>query len=137
MALSQPEIERCRYHLGYPEVQPAASIQFGIPRPIQTAFLFESAVTLLVPYAEDRVRRYINIMDGIETKLIAGQDRLAADKLDDLTLRSDELERLEDEYRRWGYRLADILGVPVYAYSMRYRTVGGPGRAGSIPTRNG
>lgn len=124
MALTDSEKERVRYHLGYPEVQPAASITFGIPRPIQTAFLVESAMNLLLPVAEDRVRSIVGVMDGIECRLIDAQDRLAAKRIDQLELRDDEPSQLENEYQRWGFRLADTLGVPVYAYSTKYRRGG-------------
>lgn len=124
MALTDSEKERVRYHLGYPEVQPAASITFGIPRPIQTAFLVESAMNLLLPVAEDRVRSIVGVLDGIECRLIDAQDRLAAKRIDSLELRDDEPSQLEAEYQRWGFRLADTLGVPVYAYSTKYRRGG-------------
>ena len=132
MALTVEEKQRVRYHLGYPSVQPAASITFGVPRPIQTAFLVESALNLLLPEAVDDVRRIVGIMDGVECRLQESQDRLAAKKIDALELRDDEPSQLEAEYRRWGYRLADTLGVPVYAYSTKYRQAGSS-YAGSIP----
>jgi hypothetical protein len=129
------EIERARYHLGYPEVQPAASIQYGIPRPIQTAFLFETAVHLIVPVACDRVRRILRIMDDIETQMSGpGLARLAATQLEDLTVRADEQGQLDDQYVKWGERLADVIGVPIYAYSTKYRRRGG-NFAGNIPRR--
>lgn len=124
MALTPFEKQRTRYHLGYPSTQPAASITFGIPRPIQTMFLVEQAMNLLLPDAEDEVRRLLGIMDGVECRLQAAQDRLAAKRIDQLELRDDEPGQLEGEYRRWGYRLADVLGVPIYAYSMKYRREG-------------
>jgi hypothetical protein len=135
LPLDTYEIERARYHLGYPEVQPAASIQYGIPRPIQTAFLFETAVTLLLPVACDRVRRILTVMDNIETQMsTGGLARLAAEKLDELTVRSDEQAQLDDQYVKWGERLADVIGVPIYAYSTKYRRAW-EGRAGNIPRR--
>lgn len=133
MPLSDAEKERVRYHLGYLEVGTAASIQFGIPRPLQTIFLVETAMTQLLENATDRVRRILNIMDGVENKMVDAQDRLAAIQLDELHLRDNEPDQLEREYVRWGHRLADILGVPIYAYSTKYRSVGV--RAGSIPVR--
>jgi len=133
MPISASERERILYHLGYLAVQPAASIQYGIPRPIQTMFLVETAMNNLLEVAVDRVRRVLQIMDGIENKLVDAQDRLAADQLGDLKIRATEPDQLEGEYRRWGYRLADILGVPIYAYSTKYRNAGV--RAGSIPVR--
>ena len=134
MPLTDAEKERVRYHLGYLEVQTGASIQFGIPRPIQTVFLVESAMNLVIEASLDRVRRIIKVMDDIELKLIDAQDRLAAIQLDSLHLRENEPDMLEREYVRWGYRLADILGVPVYAYSSRYRLAMGT-QSGSIPVR--
>lgn len=124
MALTDFERQRVRYHLGYPSVQPAAAITFGIVRPIQTLFLVESAMNLILPQAEDEVRRIIGIMDGVECRLVEAQDRLAAKRIDNLELRDDEPAQLEAEYRRWGYRLADNLGCPIYAYSTKYRTAG-------------
>lgn len=134
MPLTATEKERARYHLGYPEVQAAASIQFGIPRPIQTAFLVETALANLIEEACDRTRRVLKAMDDIETKLIESQARLAAMKLGNLELRENEPDQLEHEYVRWGMRLADILGVPIYAYATRYRA-GSGSKAGSIPVR--
>lgn len=136
MPLDDAEKERCRYHLGYPEVQAAASIQFGIPRPIQTAFLLESAMVLLIEQSVDRVRRILKVMDDIEMKLIEAQDRLAAIQLSDLHLRDNEPDQLEHEYVRWGFRLADLVGCPIYAYSTRYRGFITSG-VSSIPVRHG
>ena len=132
MPLDAREKERVRYHLAYLAVQPAASISFGIPRPIQTMFLVEEAMNNVIDEAVDRVRRILKIMDDIEGKLVDAQDRLAASALDTLKLRENEPEMLEIEYRRWGNRLADLFGVSPYYYSTRYR---GGVKAGSIPVR--
>lgn len=130
MPLADLDKERIRYHLGYLEVQGAASIQFGIPRPLQTVFLLEEAMSNVIDNAIPRIQRIVRIMDQVEEKLCGAQDRLAAKQLDSLILRDNEGDQLEHEYRRWGYRLADILGVPIYPYSMRYRA---GVKAGNIP----
>ncbi|KKK54507.1 hypothetical protein LCGC14_3083990, partial [marine sediment metagenome] len=44
MPLTEAEKERVRYHLGYLQVSAAASIQLGIPRPLQTVFLLEQGL---------------------------------------------------------------------------------------------
>jgi hypothetical protein len=111
----------------------AGSIQFGLPRPVQTLFIVEEAMTQLIAEGVDRVRRLLNILDNIECKLIAAQDRLAASKLGELETREGEPDLLEKEYYRWAGRLADQLGVPRYAYSDRTR---GAGAAGILPVRN-
>jgi len=122
MPLSLPEKERVRYHLGYLSVQPAASIQFGLPRPQQTQFMVESAMNLLLEEAIPRVRDTLDTLDGIECRLRDGAlDRLAAKRLGDLELRDGEPELLEDEYNRWAKRLADIFGVPLYPYAARFK----------------
>jgi len=133
MPLNDQEKERARYHLGYLNVQSAASIQLGIPRPLQTMFLLETALNNVMETAIPRVRSILSVMDGIECKLCEAQDRLAAKVLDGITLRDSEPDQLEREYVRWGWRLADLLGVPIYAYSTRYRNAGPS--AGSIPVR--
>lgn len=133
MALSAAERERVGYHLGYLQVSGAASIQLGIPRPLQTVFLLEQALNNVIEAAVPRVRRIIGVMDGVETKLCEAQDRLAAQQLDSLTLRENEPDMLEREYVRWGKRLADLLGVPLYPYSERYRNTV---TSGNIPVRS-
>ena len=135
MPLDDEERARCRRHLGYLNVGTAASIQFGIPRPIQTLFLVETAMSNLLESAIDNVRRNLRIMDDIEEKLVDAQDRLAAIQLDSLHLREDETDKLDREYVRWGFRLADTLGCPVYPYSWRYKNHTLGGRAGNIPVR--
>jgi hypothetical protein len=134
MALTPEERQQVRYHLGFVSVAPAASINFGIVRPIQTLFLVEQAMNYLLPVGEAKVRQIIGILDGIECRLVDAQDRLAAKSLDNLTMRPDETDALENEYYRWGGRLADTLGVPFYAYSNRYKRHG-KAYAGSIPVR--
>jgi hypothetical protein len=133
--LTPSERERVRYHLGYLNVQLAGSIQFGLPRPVQTLFILEEAMNQVIFEGLDRVRRLLKVLDDIECRLIASQDRLAASKLGELETRENEPDLLEREYYRWGGRLADQLGVPFYAYSNRYKQ--GMSAAGILPVRNG
>jgi hypothetical protein len=118
--LTDAEKQRVAYHLGFPAVTTAASIQFGLPALTQTNFLVYGVLDKLLPSALDQVRSISLIMDNIETQLISAQGRLRATKLEELTLRGDETDALESEYRRWGYRLSDVIGSPVYPFSRRY-----------------
>jgi len=131
MALTDEEKARVRYHLGYPSVSTAASIQYGMPALTQTNFLVENVLGKLLESILPRVRGILVTLDGIEDKLVAAQDRLAATKLEELTLREDETDKLEGEYRRWGHRLADICGCPIYPFAMRYK--GGANSVQFIP----
>lgn len=136
-ALTDEEKERVRYHTGYMETSFAASMQLGIPRPVQTIFLLEQALGLLSnQYAVDRVRRTLATLDDLECQLTAaakmvGVESLGSIKMHPLAGQGKLVtDSLEKEYVRWARRLADIFGVPLYPYSWRFR-VGGPGH--SIP----
>ena len=131
VTLSDQDKERCRYHLGYLETSSAASIQLGIPRPIQTVFLLEDALSLIQnEFAVNRVRCILDTLDSIEAQLAKAVGTLAADRLGNMQLHPLRAQgklftdSLEAERLRWAWRLADILGVPVYPYSQRFKKRG-------------
>jgi hypothetical protein len=137
VALDTQERERVRYHMGYLSVQPAASITFGLPAPIQTLFLLELAMDKILPEAEDRVRRLLTVLDGIECRMIDGQNYLVATQLDQMYIRTDHIEALEWEYSRWASRLSDELGAPLYPGSHKFtKLFRNYGSGGNIPVRN-
>ncbi len=126
--LTQQEMDRCRYHTGYPQVATAASLQFGLPKPLQLAFLLEIAMTQLLPLAVPRVRAILQTLDNIEQQIINAQPFLTADVLEELYLAGSKdprgrlvTDRLESEYVRWAKRLADVFGVPLYPFSERFK----------------
>jgi len=121
--------------MGFLGVQLAASISFGIPRPIQTVFLIETAMNNLIEDAVGIVRDLIARLDETENQMFEAQVRLQATKLGELELREDEVEKLEKSYVIWADRLADTLGVPKYPYSSKFQRAGGMA-AGSIPVRS-
>lgn len=137
MPLTEQEKERVRYHMGYMGTsygggQAAAGIQFGVARPVQTAFLLEEAIQLLLvnPHALSRVRSLLGTLDKIECQLEAASCTLVAARLGELELHPGKdrgmffTDLLEREYKRWAERLADVLGVPFYPYSTRFRRRG-------------
>lgn len=140
-ALTDQDKERVRYHLGYMAPSFAASLSFGLPRPIQTMFIVEQAMVQTVePNAVARIRCLLDTLDGIEKQLLSVPRALGAERVGNITLRGGDPGKshgdlLEREYVRWAGRLADVLGAPLYPYSARF----GRGRgAGMIPrTRTG
>jgi hypothetical protein len=138
VSFDQAEKERIRYHLGYLQTQPAASISYGIPRPIQTIFLVESAMDLVISAAEDRVRKLLTTLDEIECRMIDAQNYLGVNQLADIEIRKEHIDQLEGEYCRWAARLADTLGVPLYPGAERFRRLFNMGgnQAGILPVRN-
>jgi len=132
MPLTDAEKERVRYHLGYMGTSfggdhAAASLSFGMPRPAQTMFLLESAIQTMLtnPYALERVRKLLCTLDDLEAKLEAAACQLGVESVGNVKMRGAEAgqthpDLLEREYVRWAKRLADVLGVPLYAYSDRF-----------------
>ena len=130
--LTDEEKERIRYHLGYMATtygseQAAAGFALGIPRPAQTVFLLENAIQILMtnPYGIDRIRRVLFTLDNIEEQLRAATCVLVAEQIGDIKLRDKHPDLLEREYGRWAKRLADILGVPLYPFSSRFKNPNG------------
>lgn len=132
MTLSAEDKERVRYHLGYLGTTDAASIASGIPASRQTLFILENALGRLMAVSEPRVLRILDVLDGIECRMVEGLDYLAADKLGELSVRKEQIAQLEEEYDRWSGRLADIFAVPKYPYAQRNQR---GKRVGSIPVR--
>jgi len=129
--LTDEERAQIRYHLGYPNVSAVASYQIGVPIPVQTAFLVESAMGRVIPLAIPKVREILALLDNIECRMIEGQKRLAANKVGEIEVRPEEIPQLEREHTRWAQRLADILCVPLYPFSAKFRSTG----AGNISVR--
>lgn len=120
-SLSVVDKERVRYHLGYGSTEPASSITFGQPALQQPLFLLESAMDRVLTEAIPRILRILGELDQIEERMSCGRERLAASSLSEITLRPDELAMLDDDYKRWAGRLADILRVPLYPFSNRFQ----------------
>lgn len=119
MAFTLDERARIRRHLGYPNTSPSAAMAFGIPIPIETLFLVESAMDKLLPQGEPDVRRFLGELDNIECQMSAARQFLPVSNIDGTAIRPDHIPMLENEYSRWQNRLADTLGVPVYDFSRR------------------
>lgn len=131
--LNDQEKERVRYHLGYMGTSfggagAAASLSFGMARPVQTMFLVEQAIQTLLtnPYAVERARKILCNLDRLEEQLMAATCQLGVESIGNIKMRGaargeTHTDLLEREYVRWAKRLADLLGVPLYAYSDRFR----------------
>ncbi len=132
------EKERIKYHMGYTGQSTAAGLSYGLPIPVQTMFLVESAIDRLNAFSEDRVRKLITVLDKIECKMEGGLDNLEITRIESIEMRADQLDKLEDEYCRWASRLADVVGSPLYPGATKFKRlhgVGGANMAGSIPVR--
>lgn len=135
MSLTLKEKERIRYHLGYPNVSPAAALSYGMVRSQDMSFLVDLSMENIRPEAEDTVRGLIQTLNDIECVMRGDAiDRMAATRIGNLQLNGMEQDALEAEIRRWAKRLSETLGCPVYPYSEKFQSVS-RGRAGSIRRR--
>lgn len=125
MSLTDEEKMRIRYFLGYPLTESVYSLQSGIPVPLQTYFLLESAMNHVMSGAIPRVRQILAVLENIELQLIEAQVNLAAEQVGEIRLRSADsgkthTDLLEREYRRWALRLSECFGAPVYWNASRF-----------------
>jgi len=88
---------------------------------VQTLFLLENAMNLVLPEAQGRIYNMVQTLDDIECQMVQGQAYLPANKLGELEIRKEHIDMLEDEYFRWSCRLADQLGVPLYWGAERFQ----------------
>lgn len=113
MALSDAEIQRALYHLGYPAQDLGAVLAQGNPTLVQAIWPAEGALRHLRESAEGIVRTLLDRLDTTEGQMLEAQERLAASAVGDIELRSNEVALLEESYRGWVTRLSSVTGAPV------------------------
>jgi hypothetical protein len=129
--LSDDDIGRARYHLGYMDVVIASSFAFAIPAATQVQFMFESAIRRVQPGAEGRVRQLLDMLDQIECTLFQASKELFAKRVDALEPNLEQPTDVEREYVRWACRLSDMLGITPYPFSERFKVLSQGGLSGS------
>jgi hypothetical protein len=134
--LSDADKERARYHLGYLQVTAASSFAFGMPALVETQFMFESAIQRVHANAEFRVRSILDKLDEIECRLFRSSEELFAKRAGDLEPNLSQPDDVERELVRWACQLGQMLGVPPYPYSERFKSLlNMGGRAGNVAVR--
>lgn len=130
MAISDADLARARYHLGYMDVVIASSFAFAIPAATQVQFMFESAIRRVQPGAEARVVKLLDMLDQIECRLFGASEELFAKRAGDLEPNLGQPDDVEREYVRWACRLSDMLGITPYPFSERFKVLAQGGLAG-------
>lgn len=124
--LTEEEKARIRYHLGYPQTDPVASIQLGVPRASQPMFLVEGQMNRIPDSAIALVRRCVANCDATDQRILECQERMAARRADEIDLNENEADMLRKEYRFWVQRLADILGAPINPFAAAFTAGASP-----------
>lgn len=113
MAVTDAEVSKCFYHLGYPDVTIGSAIGLGMPTLVQALFPVENALRHLNPRAETQFRSILANCDASDAAITGVDVRLSARAVGDIQLRDNELDLREDVYRRWCRRLSEFCGIPV------------------------
>lgn len=121
-SLTDDEKARIRRHLGYPNVGMAASMQYGIPKPLSVAFLLETAMNQLLEQAVPIAREILGTLDELTARLGAdAADLLEVKRLGTIEPNPDNPKDLQALRLYWIWELADTFGVPPYGFSRRMR----------------
>lgn len=124
MPFSPEEKVSIRHHLGYINVQTAATFVMGTPAGVETQFLIESAMDKVLPAAETRVRQYVALCDAVETQIAENQELLAVTQVGEIGVRQDEFEQLMKRYQWLRNALANLLGIYPNPFDKRFAAQG-------------
>lgn len=119
MSLTDQEKVDARRHMGYINVQEAATFVLGVPAAVQTQFVIEGALNKLLAAAEPMLRQYLDNLNAIECQIVDNTEDLAAKKIGTIEINEKEFEQLIQRYKFWQGNLANLLGVPPNPYDMR------------------
>jgi hypothetical protein len=117
--LTLEEKAKIRHHMGYLNVQAAATFQLGIPAAVQTQFMIEGAWDKILPEAENMVRIFVCRLDDVEREVFGGMDLASVTKTGSIEVNPDRLKNLAKYYLIVRESLENLLGVPANPYDAR------------------
>lgn len=123
-ALTEEEKVQIRHHLGYLNVQEAATYLLGVPAGVQTQFTIELAMNKVLESALPRLRQIIGVLDKIEAQKVDDLELLAVEQVDTIKLRINEQLQLDQEYIKWRAALANLLGTYPNPNDQRFASAG-------------
>lgn len=125
MAFSDAEKVAVRYHLGYQNVSTPTAIALGYPSASHLAFILDSSLNSMLPESLPFVRRCIQELQCIEDQMSSFRSSLLVTSTGGTTLRgSGAFLELENQYRNWCQKLADVIGTPVNPFSLHHQQLG-------------
>jgi hypothetical protein len=129
MAMTEQEKVAVAYHLGYAGTEFAPGLNGGFVTSGPFSFAFTQAITNLRPAAEPFIRRCISEMQCIEDKMTELRRDIGVVKVGGIELNTlDAMGELEAQYKNWGKKMADLLGVPRNPFSEHWADIDGGGR---------
>lgn len=125
MPFTEQEKVSIRSHLGYLNVQAAATFALGIPAAVETQFIIEGAMDRILDAALPLAREFISHLDTIQAQKVQDLEVLVVDSIGEIDIRKDEQQALDKQYSYWQNKLADLLGVMVNPFSKAHGDAGG------------
>ncbi len=132
--LTNEEKAKLRHHLGYLNVQAAATFQLGIPAAVQTQFMIEGAWDKVLPEAENLLKILLCRMDDVEAEVYGGIDLASVTATGNIQVNPDRLKILAKYYCMAQQGAANLLGVPPNPFDMRDWVMNASGGI-SVPVR--
>jgi hypothetical protein len=126
VVLTDEEKARIRYHFGYPQTNPVASIQLGVPRASQPMFLLEGQLERIPPSAIGIIRDLVTKCDYTEQQIFEGQEYVPASSVGEVDIDDKFINKLQTSYRYWVQRLADTIGAPLNPFAAAFQAGGMP-----------
>lgn len=117
--LTNEEKARIRHHMGYLNVQAAATFQLGVPAALQTTFMIEQAFTKILPEAENMVKVFLCRLDDVEKQVFGNLDFAEIESTANIKVDPKRLAKLAQTYKIAQEGLANLLGVPPNPFDMR------------------
>jgi hypothetical protein len=118
MSLTDEEKTKARHHLGYLNVQAAATFQLGVPAAIRPSFMVELAFEKVLPSAANMVRVLLCRLDDVE-KRVFDLDMAEVVKTGNVEIREKRLQELANVYCVAQESLGNLFGVPPNPFDMR------------------
>lgn len=110
---------KARHHLGYLNVQAAATFNLGIPAGVQTQFMIEGAWDKILPEAENLVAVLICRLDDVEREVFGGIEFASITATGSIQVNPTRLKELAKYYLIAQESLANLLGVPPNPFDQR------------------
>lgn len=111
MALSEQLKVKIRHHLGYLGIASAQTFVLGIPAGVQTSFIIENAMNLVLPQSEPEIERHVAILNRIEELDVEGLEDVEVAEIGGITIDENFYKKRWKQYERWRRSLANLLGV--------------------------
>ena len=124
MPLTPQEKVKIRHHAGYLNAAEQMAFVLGAPAGVETQFLIEGAMNRILEDALPELRRHLGILDKIEESIIENLDFLVAEKLGDITIDANVMEKLTKQYDYWVASMCALMGVNRNPFDQRLKMRG-------------